>query len=96
MIPKLFYAEYESPDAHVSSLNIREKLTNRKVFSFWCFRVLVFFAKLVSNFHQSQPLTQSFDVTHAVRVVKNVTCLGSLLSHRQKRQKKHSASGCQC
>ena len=30
-------------------------------------------------FHQSQPLTQSSDVTHAVRVVKNVTCLSSLL-----------------
>jgi hypothetical protein len=31
------------------------------------------------TFHQSQPLTQSYDVTHAVRVVKNVTCLSSLL-----------------
>jgi hypothetical protein len=30
-------------------------------------------------FYQSQPLTQSSDVTHAVRVVKNVTCLSSLL-----------------
>ena len=30
-------------------------------------------------FHQSQPLTQSSDVTHAVRVVKNVTCLSSLI-----------------
>ena len=29
----------------------------------------------VDVFHQSQPLTQSSDVTHAVRVVKNVTCL---------------------
>jgi hypothetical protein len=27
----------------------------------------------VDVFHQSQPLTQSSDVTHAVRVVKNVT-----------------------
>jgi hypothetical protein len=34
----------------------------------------------VDVFHQSQPLTQSSDVTHAVRVVKNVTCLSSLLS----------------
>ena len=33
----------------------------------------------VDVFHQSQPLTQSSDVTHAVRVVKNVTCLSSLL-----------------
>ena len=33
----------------------------------------------VDVFHQSQPLTQSSDVTHAVRVVKNVTCLNSLL-----------------
>jgi hypothetical protein len=32
----------------------------------------------VDVFHQSQPLTQSSDVTHAVRVVKNVTCLSSL------------------
>jgi hypothetical protein len=29
----------------------------------------------VDVFHQSQPLIQSSDVTHAVRVVKNVTCL---------------------
>ena len=29
----------------------------------------------VDVFHQSQPLTQSSDVTHAVRVVKNVTCM---------------------
>jgi hypothetical protein len=35
----------------------------------------------VDVFHQSQPLTQSSDVTHAVRVVKNVTCLSLLLSH---------------
>jgi hypothetical protein len=34
----------------------------------------------VDVFHQSQPLTQSSDVTHAVRVVKNVTCLNSLLA----------------
>ena len=34
----------------------------------------------VDVFHQSQPLTQSSDVTHAVRVVKNVTCLNSLLT----------------
>jgi hypothetical protein len=34
----------------------------------------------VDVFHQSQPLTQSSDVTHAVRVVKNVTCLSSLLA----------------
>ena len=34
----------------------------------------------VDVFHQSQPLTQSSDVTHAVRVVKNVTCLSSLLT----------------
>jgi hypothetical protein len=34
----------------------------------------------VDVFHQSQPLTQSSDVTHAVRVVKNVTCLSSLFS----------------
>ena len=34
----------------------------------------------VDVFHQSQPLTQSSDVTHAVRVVKNVTCLSSLIS----------------
>ena len=34
----------------------------------------------VDVFHQSQPLTQSSDVTHAVRVVKNVTCLSSLLN----------------
>ena len=33
----------------------------------------------VDVFHQSEPLTQSSDVTHAVRVVKNVTCLNSLL-----------------
>jgi hypothetical protein len=33
----------------------------------------------IDVFHQSQPLTQSSDVTHAVRVVKNVTCLSSLL-----------------
>jgi hypothetical protein len=33
----------------------------------------------VNVFHQSQPLIQSSDVTHAVRVVKNVTCLSSLL-----------------
>jgi hypothetical protein len=33
----------------------------------------------VDVFHQSQPLIQSSDVTHAVRVVKNVTCLSSLL-----------------
>ena len=36
----------------------------------------------VDVFHQSQPsqpLTQSSDVTHAVRVVKNVTCLNSLI-----------------
>jgi hypothetical protein len=33
----------------------------------------------VDVFHQSQPLTQSSDVTHAVRVVKNVTFLSSLL-----------------
>ena len=33
----------------------------------------------VDIFHQSQPLTQSSDVTHAVRVVKNVTCLSSLI-----------------
>jgi hypothetical protein len=33
----------------------------------------------VDVFHQSQPLTQSSDVTHAVRVVKNVTCLSSLI-----------------
>ena len=32
----------------------------------------------VDVFHQSQPLTQSSDVTHAARVVKNVTCLSSL------------------
>ena len=32
----------------------------------------------VDVFHQSQPLTQSSDVTRAVRVVKNVTCLSSL------------------
>ena len=36
----------------------------------------------VDVFHQSQPLTQSSDVTHAVRVVKNVTCLSSLLTHQ--------------
>jgi hypothetical protein len=36
----------------------------------------------VDVFHQSQPLTQSSDVTHAVRVVKNVTCLSSRLSHK--------------
>ena len=36
----------------------------------------------VDVFHQSQPLTQSSDVTHAVRVVKNVTCLNSLLCIR--------------
>ena len=35
----------------------------------------------VDVFHQSQPLTQSSDVTHAVRVVKNVTCLNSLIIH---------------
>jgi hypothetical protein len=35
----------------------------------------------VDVFHQSQSLTQSSDVTHAVRVVKNVTCLSSLLSY---------------
>jgi hypothetical protein len=29
----------------------------------------------VDVFHQSQPLTQSSDVPHVVRVVKNVTCL---------------------
>jgi hypothetical protein len=34
----------------------------------------------VDVFHQSQPLTQSSDVTRAVRVVKNVTCLSSLVS----------------
>jgi hypothetical protein len=34
----------------------------------------------VDVFHQSQPFTQSSDVTHAVRVVKNVTCLSSLLN----------------
>jgi 3-deoxy-D-manno-octulosonic-acid transferase len=34
----------------------------------------------VDVFHQSQPLTQSSDVTHAVRVVKNVTCLSSLVT----------------
>jgi hypothetical protein len=34
----------------------------------------------VDVFYQSQPLTQSSDVTHAVRVVKNVTCLSSLLT----------------
>ena len=34
----------------------------------------------VDVLHQSQPLTQSSDVTHAVRVVKNVTCLSSLIS----------------
>jgi hypothetical protein len=34
----------------------------------------------VDVFHQSQPLTQSSDVTHAVRVVKNVTCLSSLFT----------------
>jgi hypothetical protein len=33
----------------------------------------------IDVFHQSQPLTQSYDITHAVRVVKNVTCLSSLL-----------------
>ena len=33
----------------------------------------------VDVFHQSQSLTQSSDVTHAVRVVKNVTCLSSLM-----------------
>ena len=33
----------------------------------------------IDVFHQSQPLTQSSDVTHAVRVVKNVTCLSSLI-----------------
>ena len=33
----------------------------------------------INVFHQSQPLTQSSDVAHAVRVVKNVTCLSSLL-----------------
>jgi hypothetical protein len=33
----------------------------------------------VDVFHQSQPLTQSSDVTHAVRVVKNVACLSSLM-----------------
>ena len=32
----------------------------------------------VDVFHQSQPFTQSSDVTRAVRVVKNVTCLSSL------------------
>jgi hypothetical protein len=34
----------------------------------------------VDVFHQSQPLTQSSDVTHAVRVVKNVTFLSSLVT----------------
>ena len=34
----------------------------------------------VDVFHQSQSLTQSSDVTHAVRVVKNVTCLSSLIT----------------
>jgi hypothetical protein len=33
----------------------------------------------VNVFHQSQPLTQSSDVTHAVRVVKNVTTERHLL-----------------
>jgi hypothetical protein len=33
----------------------------------------------VDVFHQSQPLTQSSDVTHAVRVVKNVACLSPLM-----------------
>jgi hypothetical protein len=33
----------------------------------------------IDVFHQSQHLIQSSDVTHAVRVVKNVTCLSSLL-----------------
>jgi hypothetical protein len=37
----------------------------------------------VDVFHQSQPLTQSSDVTHAVRVVKNVTCLSSLMMFEQ-------------
>ena len=40
----------------------------------------------VDVFHQSQPLTQSSDVTHAVRVVKNVTCLSSLLLTRLSRE----------
>ena len=35
----------------------------------------------VDVFHQSQPLTQSSDVTHAVRVVKSVTCLSSLMKY---------------
>ena len=33
----------------------------------------------VDVFHQSQPLTQSSNVTDAVRFVKNVTCLRSLI-----------------
>jgi hypothetical protein len=41
----------------------------------------------VDVFHQSQPLTQSSDVTHVVRVVKNVTCLSSLMT--EKRQTSH-------
>ena len=38
----------------------------------------------VDVFHQSQPLTQSSDVTHAVRVVKNVTCLSSLFTYLER------------
>ena len=41
----------------------------------------------VDVFHQSQPLTQSSDVTHAVRVVKNVTCL----SQQRNSVKQHHA-----
>jgi hypothetical protein len=41
----------------------------------------------VDVFHQSQPLTQSSDVTHAVRVVKNVTCLSSLICKEGIREK---------
>jgi hypothetical protein len=41
----------------------------------------------VDVFHQSQPLTQSSDVTHAVRVVKNVTCLSSLTCKEGIREK---------
>jgi hypothetical protein len=37
----------------------------------------------IDVFHQSQPLTQSSDVTHAVGVGKNVTCLSSLLQKHE-------------
>ena len=33
----------------------------------------------VDVFHQSQPFTQSSNVTDAVRFVENVTCLSSLI-----------------